>query len=166
MNYAATHPHSVNAVVVTNSRSAFGQLDNPRRAEPDETENPNEQSEFDPRSLPYHPIHARRFPEHVQQALVNNADNITPMTIKYGGALGAQLNCIERLGLVKAPVLLTNGVYEKSFQADADKLRELYADLRIADLQGGHSVNIEAADGFNQAVLQFLHDHRTTNQGA
>jgi pimeloyl-ACP methyl ester carboxylesterase len=149
INYALQHPERCDAVVVTNSRSAFGKI---VRGAPVRKDG---QSRFDPRSLPFHPIHARRFPQDVKDALVEKADGISAAAIKLGGLVG-DLNSIETLGKLEQPVLLTNGRYEKSFQADLDNLLRLYPDLNVADLDGGHSVNIEAAEGFNAAVLRFL----------
>ena len=76
--------------------------------------------------------------------------------IRNGGRLGTALNFRERLDLIQPPLLLTNGVYEKSFQADLQSLLQRYPDLQVTDLPGGHSVNIEAADEFNQACLAFF----------
>lgn len=152
VNYAMRCPDQCTAVIVTNSRSAFGSLDSeqqrPQRTPPD--------PDPDLRKLPYHPIHARRFPEEVKQALVKKADAMTPTAIRLGGSLGGQLHSFDLLGELTQPVLLTNGVYEKAFQPNAQKLRKRYPDLQTAELQGGHSVNIEAAAGFNDAVLKFL----------
>jgi len=156
INYAIHRPDTVDKVVVTNSRSAFGQLTAQRPGRRDAAAAQSHQQDTDVRKLPYHPIHARRFPEHVKQALVEKADAITPAAIHLGGSLGARLNCTTRLQELNTPLLLTNGIYEKSFQSDLQALRERYPDLRVADLEGGHSVNIEAADGFNQAVMAFL----------
>ena len=159
VNYALTHPRQIDAVVVTNSRSAFGQLDRRQRSSDDSPAEQNDVAAFDPRPLPYHPIHARRFPEHVKTPMVAYADAMSAATVSLGGRLGAQLNSVALLKQVRAPILLTNGVYEKSFQDDVAKLRALYPELDTIDLQGGHSVNIEAADGFNEAVIAFLNQH-------
>ena len=152
LNYAVAQPEVCDHIVVTNSRSAFGSLIPQRENEGGDQPQPP----ADLRKLPYHPIHARRFPAHVKSALVEAADGIPPEAISLGGLLGASLNFVSRLQEVPQPVLLTNGVYEKSFQQDLSHLRERYTDLNVVDLEGGHSVNIEAADGFNTAVIKFL----------
>ena len=54
------------------------------------------------------------------------------------------------------PVLLANGVFERPFQREVAKLRARYPALEVVDLEGGHSVNIEAAADFNAALLEFL----------
>ena len=152
LSYACTHPEHTERVVVTNSRSAFGSLNAEDGAKPKESVS---EKAFDPRALPYHPVHARRFPEHVKTAMVEQADQITARAIKLGGMVG-DLNFVERLDQVPVPVLLTNGKFEKRFQPEVEKLRNRYPDIKIAHLDGGHSVNVEAPDGFNSAVLDFL----------
>lgn len=156
LNYAAKCPAVCDAVVVTNSRSAFGQLSGAEQKQDPNRADPLDAPDFDLRKLPYHPIHARRFPQHVQDALVAKADAITVDAVKLGGKVGVGLNAVTLLGELAVPVLLTNGKYEKSFQDDLKNLVERYPNLQIAHLDGGHSVNIEAAEGFNQAVLAFL----------
>ncbi len=151
LNYARAYPEVCTAAIATNSRSAFGSLieENSRRRERSEPP-------ADLRELPYHPIHARRFPESVKDALVASADAMVPQAIQLGGQLGIELNCRELVAEFEQPLLITNGKFEKSFQADLESLRAAVPSLNVIDLGGGHSVNIEASDGFNAAVLAFL----------
>lgn len=150
MHYAAAHPHICNAVVATNSRSAFGTLIEDRAGKELRELPENLQK------LPYHPIHARRFPEHVKDTLVSAADNMSHAAVELGGLLGNNLNCRKLVIDYPLPLLITNGKYEKSFQEDLIVLRENSPELNVVDMDGGHSVNIEAADQFNAAVLDFL----------
>ncbi|MEQ9451037.1 MAG: alpha/beta fold hydrolase [Pseudomonadales bacterium] len=156
IRYALTCPQACGKVVVTNSRSAFGRL-TPERARADGQTAAAERP-FDPRALPFHPIHARRFPQHIKDALVASADNICAEAIRLGGRLGEDLYCADVLGQLAQPLLITNGRYEKAFQQDMARLQEKYPALNVANLDGGHSVNIEAADDFDRAVLDFLSD--------
>ncbi len=151
LNYAQSHPDICTAAVATNSRSAFGTLI-------EETDNRETRAALPTnlRALPYHPIHARRFPDHVKEALVADADAIEPEAIRLGGHLGRSLNCRALVGDLTTPLLITNGKYEKSFQTDLESLRNAVPGLNVVDLDGGHSVNIEASGGFNNAVLGFL----------
>ena len=149
IRYALACPTRVLSVVATNSRSAFGQLvagEEKSRSLP---------ADADLRKLPYHPIHARRFPDEVKEALVASADRMSTVAVDRGGLLGRNLNCIDVLGDLEMPLLITNGRYEKSFQPELDNLKQRYPQLKVADLEGGHSVNIEAAADFNSAVLKF-----------
>ncbi len=153
IRYAARQPDRVPAVVVTNSRSAFGQVPAAAKERPQAD---LRAPELELRALPDHPVHARRFPEHVKAALVASADAMTPEAVRRSGRLGARLNCLDMLSEVRAPMLLTNGQYEKSFQADAAYLREAHPHIEVVDLPAGHSVNIEAHEQFDAAVRTFL----------
>ena len=157
MYYAQHYPQVCTHVVVTNSRSAFGAAP-PGRGDADTRPSPPRTTDFDPRKLPYHPIHARRFPDHVKAHLVDKADAVSKEAVRNGGLLSHALHSEERMGALRQPVLLTNGRYEKAFQADATRLQRRYPDLLVANLDGGHSVNIEAAEDFNRVVLEFLHN--------
>jgi pimeloyl-ACP methyl ester carboxylesterase len=156
IRYALAHPHRCTALVVTNSRSAFGDIS----GSASQDEQPRGQPSS-PRDLPIHPINARRFPQHVKDALVADADAIPMEAIRAGGRLARDLNSADVLGDLSMPVLLTNGMFEKAFQPEVAGLRERYPRLEVADLEGGHSVNIEAADAFDRVVLDFL-DRSTT----
>ena len=153
LNYANAYPQVCRAVVATNSRSAFGSLA-AENASGRTTREEHPGSNL--RALPYHPIHARRFPDHVKNALVASADAMDPQAVRLGGKLGAALNCRALVGNLPVPLLITNGRYERSFQADLAALQDAIPDLNVVDLPGGHSVNIEASAGFNAAVLSFL----------
>ena len=154
INYAITRPQQIGKVVATNSRSAFAALSSDHARGRDGAR--PRQGQGDLRKLPYHPIHARRFPAQVKQALVDKADAMEPEAVALGGSLGAKLNCTQRLDELHRPLLITNGKYEKSFQEDLRSLQASYPKLNVVHLDGGHSVNIEAAEQFNRAVLEFL----------
>ena len=57
------------------------------------------------------------------------------------------------------PTLLVNGRYEKSFQADRDFAAATIPGLEVADLDAGHSVNIEAPVEFDRALVDFAQKH-------
>jgi pimeloyl-ACP methyl ester carboxylesterase len=157
LSYAQAHPDRCCAVVATNSRSAF--------REPVERASPMERIQQRLasaagvealRQLPYHPIHARRFPPAVHQALIDSADRMDPQAVRYGGELVAALNFRHRLETLAVPVMIANGTWEKSFQRDLASMLPQYDQITVAELPGGHSINIEAPEAFDAAVLQFL----------
>jgi len=154
LSYALERPDVCPAVVVTNSRSAFGKIDRERRGG-----NAVPREPLTPRDLPLHPINARRFPDHVKAALVRDADKMSMIAIQMSGRLAPELNFTDRLGLLRQPIMLANGLYEKAFQADVEVLKARYPALEVVDLEGGHSVNIEAAERFNLAVADFFARH-------
>lgn len=157
LGYAHRHAERCTAVIVTNSRSAFGNVravPNPRS----KPRSPPDDPGFEPRKFPFHPIHSRRFPADIKKALVKSADNMTRRATALSAGLGLSLNSVHLLGDLPSPLLIANGTYEKSFQSDLQALSARYPDLNIAHLPGGHSVNIEAAQQFNDAVKTFLNE--------
>lgn len=152
LNYAHAHAHTCRRVVVTNSRSAFGAISDKRA---NRSTNVREQ-DFDPRRLPFHPVHARRIPSDVQQTMIESADAMSQPAIEFGGALGARLGATYLLEALGSRLLITNGIFEKAFQSDLETVRARLPNLNVADIDGGHSVNIDAAAEFNRAVLAFL----------
>ena len=60
---------------------------------------------------------------------------------------------------IATPTLLINGRREKGFQGVRDLAAASIPGLEVVDLQGGHPVNLDCADGFNAAVADFLARH-------
>ncbi len=152
LHYASACTERCKGIIVTNSRSAFGQVANRPRTQRTRSSN----RAFDPRRLPFHPIHARRVPDAVQAAMVQSADALSETTIDLTGSLSSDLFASHLLADLGATVLVVNGIYEKAFQADVEALTVRYRNLKIVRIKGGHSVNIDAADAFNETVLEFL----------
>ena len=71
----------------------------------------------------------------------------------------AGLSVRDRLADIMTPTLLVNGRREKSFQAVRDLAAREIRGLEVVDLEGGHPVNLDCADGFNAAVADFLARH-------
>ena len=150
IRYAIARPGAVSGLMVTNSRSALGNLKvkgSGRRA--------GGEPRPDNRHLPIHPIHARRIPEPTRSALIKTADSISAEAIQEGGRLGEKLNSLNLLADIPCPFLIAHGIHEKSFRKDMEAVKAMPG-LRIADLDGGHAVNIEAAAQFNKLALTFF----------
>ena len=56
----------------------------------------------------------------------------------------------------KPPLLLVNGTYERGFRPMRDMAARALPSMKIVDLKGGYSINIEQADAVNTAVLDFF----------
>jgi pimeloyl-ACP methyl ester carboxylesterase len=54
------------------------------------------------------------------------------------------------------PTLLVNGTWEKRFQPMREAAAKAIPGVTVVDLPAGHSVNIEAAEGFDAAVKAFV----------
>jgi pimeloyl-ACP methyl ester carboxylesterase len=155
IRYALAHPARVQGLIVTNSVSALSRLD------PVEMERRACLIEQGGRegleSMRIHPRHARRLPAEVKAELVADAALIAPEAIARSIRLTrTDLYAGDELHRLAMPVLLVNGQREAAFQPLRDRAAAAIPNCRVADLDGGHSVNIDAAGDFNQAVIAFL----------
>lgn len=107
-----------------------------------------------------HPIHARRYPDGLRRQLAEDADAMDALAYARLIEQGlAHLALGQDLTRIDAPGLLVNGLHEKRFQPLRQNLHDRLPDLRIVDLPGGHSINIENPEGFDRAVLDFAAMH-------
>ena len=153
IRYALDHPDSVSGLVITNSRSALN------TAAPDDGGGRGRVEDWDTidlRELPFHPCHAKRFPAEFRERMEKAVDGIPRHAIAHGSAVtGPDLSCRQRAHTLRVPTLLINGRFEKAFQADRDWAAATIPGIEIVDLDAGHSVNVEAPDGFVDAVVTF-----------
>ncbi len=154
--YALEHPERTQGLVFTNSRAVFGieQASDEQRAA--ERRSVRVEDGDDLRRLPFHPIHAKRFPADLKAKMVAMADAMEARAIRDLGSVATSWTARHRLGEVQVPVLLVNGRWEKAFQPWVSVARETIPDLRVVELDGGHSINIEQPEGFDRAVLDFV----------
>lgn len=107
-----------------------------------------------------HPLHARRYPDALRRQLAADAATMKPQDYLRLIEQGlAHLALGSDLPRIRAPGLLVNGLHEKRFQPLRAALPAAWPALRIVDLPGGHSINIENPEGFDQAVLDFAALH-------
>jgi len=64
--------------------------------------------------------------------------------------------CRERLTEVACPTLLCQGIYEKQFREPATYAKTQIPNITVVEMEAGHNPNRDAAEHFNQAVLNFL----------
>ncbi|MDP6687905.1 MAG: alpha/beta hydrolase [Alphaproteobacteria bacterium] len=158
IQYALEYPDRVAGVIATNSRSAFAS----DMIERSGTRDLAYWQAQDLRKLPFHPCHAKRFPPDLHEQMISAADRVEAKALWLNTEItGPRLWCRDLVAELKTPMLLTNGRYERSFQKDRDFLEASVALIEIADLDCGHSVNIEAAEGFNGAVIDFIARNQT-----
>lgn len=159
INYTLSNADRVKGLVVTNSRSAFGDKTAVIKTKTQGSTGratPIQEKQANNRHMPIHPIYARRLPAEVKEKLVESADKVTEDAINKGGLLRGGLKTESRINELKPPFMIANGVFEKSFQLDVSRLKTNSPNIKIVDMQGGHAVNIEAADEFNEALLTFF----------
>lgn len=153
IRYAEAHPEAVTGLVITNSRSALSAaLADSRLSRPLE-----EWEQLDVRSLPFHPVHGKRLAPELRDRMVEAADAV-PARALWGATqvTGPSLFCRDVLAALDLPRLLINGKWEKSFQPDRDYVVSNFPDVSVVDLDGGHSVNMDAPDAFNASLTEFV----------
>ncbi|MEM7275749.1 MAG: alpha/beta fold hydrolase [Actinomycetota bacterium] len=145
--YALRYPDATAGLVTTNSRAIFGVGG---------SAGPSRPTGPDLRRLPFHPIHAKRFPADLKARMVTAADDMAPFVIDHIGTAAPDWRSGDDLHRLRVPTLLVNGVWEKAFQPHAEHVRNHLPGIVIVDLDGGHSINIEQAEAFDRAVLDFV----------
>lgn len=111
--------------------------------------------------LPIHPLNAKRLPDATVKALVEDAALLQAdamvQSLKH---TREYLSVRNEFSSLKVPTLLINGVWEKHFQHLAKFAKDALASLEEVQLQGGHAINAEQADGFNSAVKRHFESCR------
>ena len=153
--YALLHPQTVRGLIFTNSRAAFGL---PRQGLRDETGQPRP-AIASTRELPVHPINAKRLPEHVQARMVAAADVMPMHAVNHYMARRHTWKSTQDMALLTIPVLLVNGRWESAFQPSVEQAQQLIRHLEVVSLEGGHAINVEQPQAFNQAVVGFIERH-------
>lgn len=159
LRYSILHPDRVQAQVFTNSRSALlapealiSPEDRATRAAAIEAGGAAALAK-----LPFHPRRARRIPPELRDAMIEVADAVDPRAVaRLTRVAGPQLSVLGDLHRIACPTLLVNGRSERSFQPLRDVAENRIRGIRIADISGGHAVNLENPEGFNAAVAEFL----------
>ncbi|MBB5220271.1 pimeloyl-ACP methyl ester carboxylesterase [Amaricoccus macauensis] len=104
-----------------------------------------------------HPRHARRFPAPIRETLVAEVARMDPAAFAdFLDALMPRVSLRYQLPRLTVPTLLINGRHEHRFQPLRNWIETNVPMIGIVDLDGGHSINIENAEGFDAAALHFL----------
>jgi 2-succinyl-6-hydroxy-2,4-cyclohexadiene-1-carboxylate synthase len=158
IRYAHSHPAHVVGQIFTNSVSALSapgerESDAKRLLWADALERDGHSAI---EALRFHPRFATRFASEVKREMLEDAALIQPAAIANAIRYTTpQLSVVDCLGELTAPSLLVNGLWERPFQPLRDRAAKLLPSLAIVDLEGGHSINVEAPAAFNDAVARF-----------
>lgn len=159
MRYTIEHRPRVMGLIVTNSISALSPPGDPKRAasQRERIEALAKGGNAALSGLRIHPRQAKRFPPEIKTEMLADAEMISvDAVLRSMRVTSPSLSMTPRLGEIAVPTLLVNGTWEKAFQPMRARMQREMRNLRIADLPGGHSVNIEAAAGFEAAVAAFV----------
>ena len=156
LRYALHHPERIIAQVFTNSRSALTDESYEGMAKAiRESLNTEGRRIID--HFPVHPARSRRMPPDIKAAMVADADLIDVRgfgnTLMTTVALSSVRNMLDK---TRVPTLMIVGRYDKAFAKLQAVAEECIPDLKVQEFEGGHAVNIDAAEGFNAAVRDFI----------
>src|SRR5215831_20586795 len=167
LRYALTYPDRVIAQVFTNSSAALADAEwvEARRASAVQQA---EEIERDGRAalerLRMHPVHATRLPPEVYAEMVADAQLHTPggiaNSLRYATP---NVPVRERVKDLRVPTLLVCGERETRFLPLRTFAERTIPGLRVVGANAGHAVNIEAAEVFNAAVVDFVAQHATSD---
>ena len=159
IRYCLAHPEKVFAQVFTNSRSAFSETSTPTKTGAITAMIRSEGQDALAR-MPVHPAKSRYLDPEIKKALIDDIAllNMTGFanTLQFMAPLTSVRDQVHRN---QVPTLMVVGKYDKSFMPLRDYARQHMTCLEEVVLAGGHAVNIDAADGFNAAVCDFMSRH-------
>jgi 2-succinyl-6-hydroxy-2,4-cyclohexadiene-1-carboxylate synthase len=159
LNYALAHPERISAQVFTNSASGLG----PRRPPLPDDERRARVAAIEARgragleAMAFYPKRTGRLEAAIEDELAADAELISLPAIAHTFTMTVPgLSAVDRLDQIATPTLLVNGRREKSFQPLRDLAAARIPGLKVVDLEGGHPVNLDCAEGFDAAVRDFL----------
>ncbi|MFD2249999.1 pimeloyl-ACP methyl ester carboxylesterase [Pseudochelatococcus lubricantis] len=169
LNYARRYPDRVVAQAFTNARVVLRENDSPqeRASRLSRLETLRREGVAALRREHFHPRFARRFRPDLRDMLCADAERIDMPT--YTRILGEVMPSLSLRHVVDSapnvPTLLVNGRHERAFQPFRAELAAIWPRMRIVDLDGGHSINIENPEGFNAALIDFFTGHAIFAEG-
>ena len=163
LNYAMSQPDEVIAHVVTNSHSAFGELERIRNPEA-ARERAQTMIDGGIEAVMRHPLNPRRArafePAHraaFDDAMLLSTPAGIARTMMY---TSPHTPLRHRLPGNPVDTLLIAGDREEAFTPAREWVESNAANFRVERVSATHAVNISAADDFNRISIQFLAEYR------
>lgn len=156
LRYSILHPERVKAQIFTNSLSALSVVgDNENMERLVMLMLQGGRASLD--NFPLNPSRSRFLDPEIRKALVEDI-NLINMEGFANTLLYLIPKCSVRnlLSKISVPTLLVAGKFDERFGALVPKVLENTPSLEFIELDGGHAVNIDAADRFNEAVRKFI----------
>ena len=167
LRYALTYPDRVIAQIFTNSSAALADTEWIEARRSTATQQAKEIERYGRgalESFPMHPVHAKRLPRDVLDEMLADAKLHTPMgiinTMRY---TTPYLPVRDQIHHLRVPTLLVCGVREKRFSPSRAFAEKTIPGLQVVEASAGHSVNIEAAELFNEAVAAFIEQNAASS---
>lgn len=158
IRYALDHPERVIGQVFTNSMSAFAPPPAARGWDPAQASAAliaGGRAALEGQRN--YPRPSKRLARELWEGIVKDAALLSVEGVARGiGYTVPQLSVTADLARISVPSLLVNGRQEAAFQPLRDLAAREIPGLEVADLDGGHSINVADAAGFNAAVSDFI----------
>jgi len=165
IQYALSHPERVYGHLFTNSTSGFADAEQLRRWKEDAPTSATRLREGGTVALeriPVHPRHARRLPEAIRHALLEDAALHDPRGIALTlTGTNPHVSVRERVGENTRPACLLFGERERRFHEHAAFASDHMPNLEVVRLDAGHGVNMEQPAAFNAATADFIRRYDT-----
>jgi pimeloyl-ACP methyl ester carboxylesterase len=163
LRYVLDHPERVIAHVFTNSQSALAEDGWEERVRAGMEAQRKALEADGARAIAEHPLNparATRLPSDVRDALANDTRLHDPHGIAMTGMHTVPGSSVRgRVHENVVPTLLTVGEREERFAPYRAFAEASMPMLECIGLDAGHAVNIEAAEGWNRAVVEFFRRH-------
>ena len=169
LRYALTRPEVVRGAIFTNSMAAFAPTDQARRraeegARSAERVRMRGKEEID--RIRVHPRHARRLPSETHEALLGDARQLDPAGVANTAQFTTPAASVrDDLGAIRVSAMLACGRFERRFRAHRELVASTMTRIGVVDMDAGHAVNMQAADQFNRAVIDFVSTSMARGQG-
>lgn len=156
LNYVLNCPEKVAAHIFTNSRSALTDesMDETMKFVADLIKEKGREVIDD---FPLHPSKNRRLPPEIKSALIEDAS-----LVDINGFSKTCLHTVpgsslrHRIHKNIVPTLLIAGKFDRQFMQMIDFAETNFPDLELLILEGGHAVNLDVPDLFNEAIIKFM----------
>ena len=159
LRYSLLHPARIKAQIFTNSLSALASVGENKNMER-LVRSMLQEGRGSLNRFPLNPSHSRFLNPDIKKALVEDID-----LIDVQGFANNLLNLIPRCSIrnllseITVPTLLVAGKFDKRFNSVMPVALKNIPALKFIELAGGHAVNIDAAERFNEAVREFILHH-------
>jgi pimeloyl-ACP methyl ester carboxylesterase len=170
LRYAALRPQRMLGQIFTNTNSglADAQWTNMRLRSTWEAADLVEREGLEAaEAMEVHPKHARNLPPDLHAALLSDAKLHEHLgivqTLRY---TSPDTTIRERLSENQVSSLLVSGEREKRFPPIREFVEATMPHLTVVQTEAGHSVNIDASQAFDHAVVDFIRAHPVTPPGA
>ncbi|HBA41821.1 MAG TPA: hypothetical protein DDW95_07065 [Alphaproteobacteria bacterium] len=160
LRYSLHYPERVMGQIFTNSTSALATNEVTKELYRDVNKLAQKLESGGPEGLKkmrIHPIHAKRLPPGAQEELLEDAPLLNPSGIarvfKY---TSPHASVADEVSATTVPTLLVAGEQEDRFTPHREYGEKHIRGLEVVGADGGHAINIEAPEAFNQAVRDFI----------